>query len=181
MKDAHTLSVSILLIALVSTAHAAIEVTFVEDAPKDRFVIANAGDCTVEHLTVVIDLAPSAGGLYFDTTDSGAGVQVFQPFEVADGALRLLSGDVAGGSVQDGQKSLTVQIAHLAAGARAGFTIDVDDTVVGGALGQSRVTTAEISGSRVRLERDAHAPLEARFDAAGKAVTPPLPCPARGS
>ena len=60
MRGAPTLSVSTLLIALASTVHAAIEVTFVEDAPKDRFVIANKGDCTVEDLTVVIDLAPSA-------------------------------------------------------------------------------------------------------------------------
>ena len=73
-----------LIIAGISSApvQADIVVNFVESAPKDRFVIENTGECEFENLVVEIDLSGSAGGLIFDTTATGAGVEVFQPFEV---------------------------------------------------------------------------------------------------
>ena len=145
MRHASTLYLCSALMALASPVQAAIEVSFIEDAPKDRFVIINTSACTLADLQIMIDLGPSAGGLYFDTTGAGAGVQVFQPFEVAMGVVQLVdkNGEREEG-VGDGQKALTVQIAHLAPGARAEFTIDVDDTVVNSRMGQSRVATEEI-------------------------------------
>ena len=176
MRYASKLRLFTVLMALIWPAHAAIEVAFIEDAPKDRFVIGNTGGCTVEDLRLVIDLGPSAGGLYFDTSSAGAGVQVFQPFEAVNGAVRLVSERGGPGSVEDGQNSLEVQITRLAQGARVEFTIDVDDSVVDGLLGQSRVASTEIAGARVRLKRVARPPLEGVFDATGRAVTPAMNC-----
>ena len=179
MKHASTLYLCIALMTLALPAQAAIEVSFIEDAPKDRFVIVNTSACTLADLQIMIDLGPSTGGLYFDTTDAGAGVQVFQPFEVTMGDIKLLqqNGEREHG-VGDGQTALTVQIAQLAPGARAEFTIDVDDTVVNSRMGQTRVATEEIVGARIALYRAARPSLEGYFNAAGKAVTPPLECTA---
>ena len=66
----------------VGPARADIVVNFVESAPKDRFVIKNTGEYDFENLIVEIDLTSSVGRLIFDTTGNGAGVEVFQPFEV---------------------------------------------------------------------------------------------------
>lgn len=41
MRPASTLCLCSALMALASSAQAAIEVSFIEDAPKDRFVIIN--------------------------------------------------------------------------------------------------------------------------------------------
>ena len=109
MRYASKLRLFTVLMALIWPVHAAIEVSFIEDAPKDRFVIGNTGGCTVEDLRLVIDLGPSAGGLYFDTSSAGAGVQVFQPFEAVNGAVRLVRERGGPGSVEDGQNSLEVQ------------------------------------------------------------------------
>ena len=66
MRHASTLCLCSALMALASSAQAAIEVSFIEDAPKDRFVIINTSTCTLADLQIMIDLGPSAGGLYFD-------------------------------------------------------------------------------------------------------------------
>ena len=176
MGNASKVCQLIALLALAWPARAAIEVSFEEDAPKDRFVITNASECAVEDLHLIIDLGPSAGGLYFDTTGTGAGVQVFQPFEATDGAVRLVQEDGAARGVADGESAVRVHVARLAAGARVAFTIDVDDSVVGGQLGQSRVASAEIAGARIGLERIERPTLEGIFDATGRAVTPALGC-----
>jgi len=92
-----------------------------------------------------IDLTRSAGKLIFDTTASGAGVEVFQPFEVRSGEIELISGD----KVVDGDRTLAVLIASLKSGESASFTIDVDDTMTNSELGMIRVSKSEISGSEV--------------------------------
>ncbi len=109
---------------------------------------------------MVIDLTASTGKLIFDTTETGAGVEVFQPFEVAEGQLELISND----TVADGDTELTVQIANLSPGERVGFTIDVDDTLLSSELGRIRVTSSEISGGQVRLGDSTQALTMATFD-----------------
>ena len=81
--------------------------------------------------------------LIFDTSAAGAGVEVFQPFEVEQGDIVQLAAD----SVNDGDVALALRVVSLAPGDTASFTIDVDDTLPRGELGQIRVTDSEISGA----------------------------------
>jgi hypothetical protein len=97
--------------------------------------------------------------LIFDTTAAGAGVEVFQPFNVSEGDIELLSGDVV-----DGNSELTLRIAELVPGARASFTIDVDDTLTESELGMIRVTASEIAGATVSLRDQGTQTISALFD-----------------
>ena len=47
----------------------------------------------MQDLALEIDLTQSEGRLIFDTTATGAGVEVFQPFEVTHGNIALVSQD----------------------------------------------------------------------------------------
>ena len=82
----------LLILAYVSIglAETAIEVRFIESAPKDRFIINNTSECNLSEFTFSIDLSESVGKLIFDTTEAGAGVEVFQPFEIVSGNIELL-------------------------------------------------------------------------------------------
>ncbi|MEM9220583.1 MAG: hypothetical protein AAGD25_40470 [Cyanobacteria bacterium P01_F01_bin.150] len=124
-------------------ADSLVEIAFMESAPKDRFVITNRGSCMLEELTIEVDLSQSAGGLIFDTSSTGAGVEVFQPFEVETGDIILISDE----GVNDGDRELVLRIAGLSPGDQASFTIDVDDTLPRGELGQIRVADSEINGA----------------------------------
>ncbi|CAD0184645.1 hypothetical protein RUESEDTHA_01527 [Ruegeria sp. THAF57] len=127
---------------VASSLQAGVQIRFIEGAPKDRFVLTNVGTCQVEASNVKIDLSQSAGRLIFDVTEKGAGVEVFQPLEFVEGAdaLRQLP------SVVDGQNTIELEIASLAAGDTLAFTIDVDDTI-----GQREITVtgSEIEGATV--------------------------------
>ncbi|WP_319545977.1 aggregation factor core [Ruegeria conchae] len=127
---------------VASSLQAGVQIRFIEGAPKDRFVLTNVGTCQVEASNVKIDLSQSAGRLIFDVTEKGAGVEVFQPLEFVEGAdaLRQLP------SVMDGQNTIELEIASLAAGDTLAFTIDVDDTT-----GQREITVtgSEIEGATV--------------------------------
>lgn len=153
------------LLALSATAALAecpraLSVTFVESAPKDRFEIVNTATGVV--LTGVrIDLTTSAGGLIFDTEDGGAGVQVFQPFQSDSG--------LSATAVSDGAEVLDLGMQGLAAGDRAGFTIDVDDRLVESNLGQIRVTGGELQGATVIFSLQSGERLETVFDAGNRA------------
>lgn len=142
-------AVMIALLAAPSLARADIEVRFTESAPKDRFTITNVADCALGASDITIDLAGSAAGLIFDTTGAGAGVEVFQPFELAAG------GDYVTGTTAtlDGDTEITLNLAELPPGAAVAFTIDVDDTA-GSDLGQIRVSGGEIAGASVRSGAD---------------------------
>jgi hypothetical protein len=134
-------------LALSSPALADLDVRFDEGAPKDRFTISAAGGCDLGPMTVTINLQPSPFGLIFDTTSSGAGVQVFQPFEITDGREHL----TAIPSVKDGDNSIQLTVNSLGKSQKISFTIDVDDTV------QNReitVSDAEITGAKVVALRD---------------------------
>ena len=144
----------------VANEDSAIAIEFIESAPKDRFVITNMGSCTLEELTLELDLSQSAGGLIFDTMAAGAGVDVFQPFEVEEGAIVPLAAE----GVNDGDTLLALQIASLAPGSRASFTIDVDDTLPSSDLGQIRVADSEISGAVVTISIGDTEATSAKFD-----------------
>lgn len=130
-----------------SLSFADINIRFIEGAPKDTFVIANAGTCTLNEFKVDIDLSASAGKLIFDTTAIGAGVEVYQPFEVKSGDLSLTGGQ----KVDDGKDQLSVMVASLAPQQTVSFTIDVDDQLTNSELGQIRVSNAEIAGAVARI------------------------------
>ncbi len=131
-----------LVLFAATSLQAGVQIRFIEGAPKDRFVLTNVGTCEIETSTLKIDLSQSAGRLIFDVTENGAGVEVFQPLEFVEGAdaLRQIP------AVVDGQDTIALEIASLAAGDKLAFTIDVDDTI-----GQREITVtgSEIEGATV--------------------------------
>ena len=155
-----------LLLPLSTSVVANIEVKFVESAPKDWFEIHNVGNCELTELMVTIDLTQSVGQLIFDTTETGAGVQVYQPFEVKQGSVSLVSSD----RVADGDQQLSVRIPSLASGASASFTIDVDDTIPSGELGVTMIAGAEMAQSMVTVTSSSNTPIGGTFDGNNTAV-----------
>ncbi|MEM1074527.1 MAG: aggregation factor core [Pseudomonadota bacterium] len=153
----------LIVLGTAAAALADIQVRFNESAPKDSFVVRNAGDCTLSDLSITIDLATSQAGLIFDVTGSGAGVEVFQPLEWVSGgdALRSVPEEV-----KDGDTQLTLDVRALGAGDEIAFTIDVDDTI-----GQREITVsdAEIEGARVTASKDGKR-RDAHFDRSALAV-----------
>ena len=133
-----------LILCAAMPALADIRVDFDEGAPKDRFTILNDGACALEGATVTVDLGGSAGRLIFDVTGSGAGIQVFQPFEAVSGADLL----TALPTVSDGDTAVSLTLRSLASGERVAFTIDVDDTTSGYGI---MVSGSEITGAGVRV------------------------------
>lgn len=101
-----------------------LQVQFIEGAPKDRFVITNYGGCAVESAEFKIDFTGTSAGLIFDVTGDGAGVEVFQPFDVTSGAKFLKSEP----EITDGDQVAVLQFAGFEQSQSIEFTIDVDDT-----------------------------------------------------
>ncbi|MEH6452865.1 MAG: hypothetical protein V7782_07465 [Psychromonas sp.] len=147
-------------------AHANVEVNFVESAPKDRFVINNTSECVLKNLVLNLDLTNSTGGLIFDTTASGEGVEVFQPFEVVEGNLTLISS----ADVKDGDTKLSLNIESIQAKGSVSFSIDVDDTLADSELGNIRVSDAEITNASVAINFKGEKPITATFGSDGKAL-----------
>jgi len=133
---------ALISLLFASPAAADLTMTFSEGAPKDRFTLRNDGDCTLPALTVTLNIGTAPSGLIFDTTASGAGVQVFQPFELISGAEMLSDTP----DVFDGDTAIALPLSGLAAGQSVAFTIDVDDT--GGAR-EITVSGSEIAGASV--------------------------------
>lgn len=132
------------LLALSNAALSDVTVSFVEGAPKDRFVIANKGGCPFGKLSIEINMAGSSAGLVFDVSSTGAGVEVFQPFELTSGG-----GSVAGQPiVRDGDQKLELQLSQFLPQEEIIFTIDVDDTV---SKRQTTVSNSEIVGAEVTV------------------------------
>lgn len=152
-------------LALFATpALADLDVRFLEGAPKDRFVLTFNSDCPLPAQQVTIDLNRSAGALIFDTTGNGAGVEVFQPFELVDGEEFITTPP----RVADGDRKITLNLAPVAPGQTVAFTIDVDDTV---SNRQITVNGSEIAGARVTV-----ANASASFDGRAKASVPLPDC-----
>lgn len=166
MTKKYALIGSLLLLTLGHTAHANVDVNFLEGAPKDRFVISNTGSCNLENAVLKIDLANTAGRLIFDTTSTGAGVEVFQPFEVTKGAITVSSPE----GVKDGDNLLSINIASLNAGQSASFTIDVDDTLPKSVRGNIIVAGSEIKDGSVSITTKGNSTASALFSGASKAT-----------
>jgi hypothetical protein len=132
--------------ALLSSGAIAAEVhtKFIEGAPKDRFAISYTGTCTMENVEITIDLSTAPAGLIFDVTGTGAGVDVFQPFELTAGH-DLISNPP---QVEDGDQSVTLRLTSLAEGQGVDFTIDVDDTE---GTRPTMISDAEITGAAVTV------------------------------
>lgn len=162
-----------LALFLTTAAHANIDVRFSEGAPKDRFTISNQGSCTLKDVTIDLDLSKSQGKLIFDITAAGAGVEVFQPFEVTEGKLKLAPNS----QVNDGDSKMSLSIESLDPGGRASFTIDVDDTLPVSALGMIRVAGSEIEGGTVTVKVGEMKPKVASFNASSNATVLLSPCP----
>ncbi|MFT4707920.1 MAG: hypothetical protein ACI9PU_001764 [Ascidiaceihabitans sp.] len=135
------------VLLLSSPAYADLQVQFIEGAPKDRFVIMNVGSCDLGPAEFTIDFAASNSGLIFDVTDTGAGVEVFQSFEVTDGAQYLAEVPV----ISDGDQRATLSMTGIAQNEMIAFTIDVDDT---NGTREITVTDDEISGTTFSLMSD---------------------------
>lgn len=158
-------------IALGRIANADVVASFEDGAPKDRFAIRYEGACDAGPLDIVIDLSTSVGRLIFDATEKGAGVEVFQPFELTAGADRVIEAS----PVRDGDQRITLTVSGLSDGDLVAFTIDVDDQLAQSPLGQIRVTGAEIEGATLSI-RSGDLIAEAVFDSAAKAVAAFTPC-----
>ena len=156
------------LILSAPAAYADLQVRFDEGAPKDRFTLTNNGDCALSMMRVTLDLGTAPAGLIFDVTGSGAGVEVFQPFELVTGAEHLTSLP----EVLDGDSAIALDLMGLGAGQSVAFTIDIDDTVTGS---QTTVSGSEISGATVRADFGGNT-LEGQFDADASATIPLAAC-----
>lgn len=124
-----------------------IKVVFIESAPKDSFTITNSARCDVRIGELTIDLVGSAGNLIFDTDPGGLGLSVYQPFELVAGGDKVS----AVTDVTDGGRSVTFTFTGLEPGEYAMFTIDVDDRLADGPMGQTMVAGSEIDGAAVRM------------------------------
>ena len=151
-----------------TSAHAGLRVEFDEGAPKDRFRIKNTGSCPITNSSVLVDLSTSRGGLIFDVTVRGEGVEVFQPFEVESGGSSLAGQPI----VRDGQTDIELDISSLGPQSEIVFTIDVDDTRGTRAI---TVSGAEIEGATVRYRRG-QSTASAAFTARSTAVLSATNC-----
>ncbi len=156
-------------LGIAGMAQADIAIRFDEGAPKDRFTLTNTGACAITDTALTLDLGSAQGKLIFDVTAQGAGVQVFQPFELTAGSSALTTTP----QVTDGQSTLRLEIGTLPAQTAIAFTIDVDDT-----LGQREITVAgaEIAGATVTLTQG-DTTTTARFSADATATLPQPDCP----
>lgn len=138
------MKLQLICIALLLASPAAADITakFSEGAPKDRFTLTNTGECVLPAMTVKLDLGTSPAGLIFDVTASGAGVEVFQPFELVSGAENLTELP----AVVDGDSAIVLPLSGLGPNQSVSFTIDVDDT---GGGREITVNGSEIAGATV--------------------------------
>lgn len=157
------ITASLTALILTTSAFADIRVEFDEGAPKDRFTISNVSGCTLAKGEVVIDLSSSAAGLIFDTTNKGAGVEVFQPLELTLGQAMLTKTP----KVRDGDNKVTLAFKDFKNGDAIAFTIDVDDTV-----GQREITVSrsEITGAAFTIKTMSGS-ATAKFDGSATAQT----------
>lgn len=162
---AYVFAAALLGSALPATAD--VSVKFIEGAPKDRFVITNAA-CPTGPLKLTVDLQPSAGALIFDVTGAGAGVEVFQPFELVSGGSLVTRAP----EVIDGDQVLSLTLAGLGTEAVVSFTIDLDDTINAREI---TVAGSELTGAKVLLEGD-DMTSEAVFGATSSVVIPWKDC-----
>ncbi|WP_299874947.1 aggregation factor core [uncultured Sulfitobacter sp.] len=157
---------TLLLSATAATADLAVR--FDEGAPKDRFTLTNTGDCALPAMEVTLNLGTAPAGLIFDVTGAGAGVEVFQPFEMVAGGDALVELP----TVLDGDNAVKLRLRGLAAGAHVAFTVDVDDTAGGREI---TVSGSEIAGASVQMAMGGGMQ-SAVMDATARAMVPVGAC-----
>lgn len=158
-----------LIATLCSTpAIADVTVTFRDGAPKDRFTITQTAPCAIGPATLTIDLGTAPAGLIFDTTSTGAGVDVFQPFEWVSAP----DGVTATPQVGDGDTVLALDLPDLIPQSPLVFTIDLDDTT---SNRQITVSGSEVAGAQVTLVTAGQSNTGV-FDATGTATIPTSAC-----
>lgn len=155
-----------LLLALPTTALADLTVSFEEAAPTDFFIVENESDCELRDFVLRIDLNGTAGGLLFDVTAGGAGLSVYQPFQIAEGRESIRSF----GEVSDGDRVATIEFARLEGRDRVVFTGDVDDTLANGPMGQTMIDGSEIAGAGISINLPGDPPVTAVFGPNGRAA-----------
>ncbi len=167
------LTLAAMMFAVPISVHADVEIVFEEGSPNDYMTIRNKDLCELGPVSVTIDLSTSAGGLYFDTTASGAGVSEYQPFRIYTGGDRVRSVT----NVSDGGTIVTLSLTHLGPAESVGFTIDLDDS---GRSGPTTIEGGEILGATAALKFDLAGddvpPTVARFGTDGRAVISASTC-----
>lgn len=168
MKRAPFFAICLGAVLMALPAMADIQLTFQEGAPKDRFTLTNLSGCALPALSLTLDLAPSASGVIFDVTESGAGVEVFQPFDLVSGAEILLQAS----EVRDGDQQLDLALSQMGPGQSLAFTIDVDDT-----SGQRGITVSggELAGATLAV-RVGDREVTAVIGPDNQALLPMQPC-----
>ncbi len=151
------------LLATVSQATAAVEVTFRDGNPWDVFLITST-DCPISEAELRIDLTTSVAGVLIDTEYGGAGTQDPLPAELA-------SGDAILRPVSDGDQLLTVQITRLDVDTPIRLQMDVDDTAGTQYAPRVQVALHEMTGATVTLSY-AGSTTSAPFDPNGLARVP---------
>lgn len=152
-----TLLIGLLLVSVNTFSD--ILIRFEESAPTDRFTIQNKGSCTLNALTLFLDVSSSVGKLLFDTTASGAGENVFQPFRIAEGqgVLSLAK------EINDGDSQINLAITELKPSQVVSFTIDVDDTLTNSELRTTRIVGFEIENGTVLVSGKSFSPATGVF------------------
>lgn len=130
------------------TEAVAISAEFIEGAPIDKLVIRNESAADWRIVSTTWDLSTSTGKVFFDVTDSGAGVEVFQPFKVIVGAAKPAELKVEP-MIKDGDQSLSLQFASFSSSESFTMSVDVDDQ-----LGKREITVSdsEMQGASISFE-----------------------------
>lgn len=139
------LSFAVLAVATATPAAADLTVRFYEGAPTDKFEIIYSGACQLTDVVVEIDLGASEAGLILDVTGKGAGVNVYQPLAIVDGAALLEAIPL----LEDGDTVISLPVSALDTGDKISFTLDVDDTK---GSGPTMISGAEITGAQISVE-----------------------------
>ncbi|WP_420860727.1 hypothetical protein [Algirhabdus cladophorae] len=166
------LSAAALVLCTSLAAQADVTVRFIESAPKDSFVVTNTSACALPAQVLTLDLSTSAAGLIFDVTDQGAGVEVFQPLEFVQGQPLVQTVS----QPMDGDQQLVMSLNAMQPGEVLRLTIDLDDTLAAGELGQIRVSGSEIEGAQVLQSLGSFEPTIASFNSKGMATVATPAC-----
>jgi nitrous oxidase accessory protein NosD len=154
------------LLTLAAPAAADVEVRFVEGAPVDRFSFEVGAGCPLGASVLSLDLTGSAGRLIFDTAGAGAGVQVYQPFVLVEGAEQVAEAP----DLRDGDRGLTLELSELSR--TLVFTTDLDDTI---GAAETLVSGSEIAGATVSITLE-DVTYSGVFDAQARARVTILAC-----
>ena len=116
------------------------------------------------------NLSPSNGKVFFDVTDKGAGVEVFQPLRIVskgNNAAKLAEPPV----IKDGDQQLVMRFSQFTGQQQFAVTMDVDDQLGGREI---TVNSSEMSGAMLDVTfqgpADAEQRLTATFDGNARAM-----------